>query len=737
MTSISYCEPSATWLLETSSASYGLVLAGPNRLPAHLHWGPKLGHGTLAAMARAGELMANAQLSWAEEDRLEYTGWGGRRYDEPSLKVDFADGGRAIEWRCADGRVEDEDGSSVLVLTLEDLAYPLVVDLYYRVFADTDVIERWARVRNTGNEAAFVVRQSHSANWWLPVRPSWRLTYLYGGWGTEGRVAEIPLQGAKAVLESRRGTTSHEAQPFFALDAGDAGEDCGEVWSGQLAWSGSWKLVAERTAGGYVHVSAGWNDFDAPLSVGPGEELVLPVFTGLYSAGGFGAMSRAWHAYELGHVLARSSRQLASPSFPKATTGAASTASGKKETEVAALRPVLYNSWEATTFNVSEEGQAHLAELAAAIGCEVFVVDDGWFVGRTSDRAGLGDWRADPVKFPRGLGPLVQRVKNLGMRFGIWVEPEMVNPDSELYRAHPEWVFHFPKRSRTEKRNQLVLNFARQDVAEWAHQALDSLLSEHDISFVKWDMNRHFSEPGWPDEVGHNPERAWVKHTENLYAILDRLRSAHPGVDFESCSGGGGRVDIGILSRVQQVWTSDNTDAWDRVAIQEGFSYAHAPIAMMAWVTDSPNPLTGRRLPLSYRFHVAMSGSLGIGGNLNEWSGAELDEARELVARYKAARHVVQHGLLYRLASTRQGDLGAVQFVSRDGQEVVVLAWTGVRRYGPWPLRLRLKALERTASYRDKRSGEVRSGADLIDLDLALPPGQDWVSLFAHLERQA
>lgn len=736
MTSISNCEDAGTWLLETPASCYGIFLAGPHKLPVNLHWGPKLGHGSLAAMSRAGELMANAQLSWSEEQRLEYTGWGGRRYDEPSLKVDFPDGGRAIEWRHTESRVEDEDGSSVLVLTLKDLLYPLTAELYYRVFAGSDVIERWARVSNTGSEGTFVARQSFSANWWLPVRPSWRLTYLHGGWGTEFRVAEEALAGAKVVLESRRGTTSHEAQPFFALDAGDAGEDYGELWSGQLAWSGSWKVVAERTAAGYAHVTGGWNDFDAPLEVGPGQELVLPVFAGAFTEGGFGAMSRAWHAYELAHVLARPARRLPSPSFPKAKADLPSAPAPGAEPSLPALRPVLYNSWEATAFDVTEEGQARLAELAAGIGCELFVLDDGWFVGRTSDRSGLGDWRFDPAKFPRGLANLIERVKSLGMGFGIWVEPEMVNPDSDLYRAHPDWVFHFPGRSRSEKRNQLVLNFARQDVAEWAYNTIDRLLTENDISFVKWDMNRHISEPGWPEEVGHNPERAWVKYTENLYAVLERLRSAHPKVDFESCSGGGGRVDLGILARVQQVWTSDNTDAWDRVAIQEGFSYAHAPLAMMAWVTDSPNPLTRRPLPLSYRFHVAMAGSLGIGGNLSEWSQAELAEARELVSLYKAARHVVQHGWLYRIASTRHRDLGAVQYVSRDGREVVALAWTGVRRYGPWPSRLRLKGLDREATYRDRVRGEAHFGAELTDLGLALPPGQDWVSLFAHLERQ-
>src|SRR6202050_3123419 len=322
------------------------------------------------------------------------------------------------------------------------------------------------------------------------------------------------------------------------------------------------------------------------------------------------------------------------------------------------LRPVLYNSWEATGFAVSEDGQARLAELAAQIGVECFVVDDGWFAGRNNDRAGLGDWTPDPMKFPRGLTPLIERVKALGMGVGLWVEPEMVNPDSDLYRAHPDWVYHFANRARTQRRNQLVLNLARPDVADWVFRTLDGLLSANDIGFVKWDMNRPFAEPGWPEQAGRNPERIWTEHVRNLYAILDGLRAAHPGTDFESCSGGGGRVDLGILGRVQQVWTSDNTDAWDRVAIQEGFTQVYPAQVMAAWVTDSPNFLTGRRLPLSFRFHVATAGALGIGGDLLRWDPAELAEAARLVAVYKEIRPVIPAGGLLRVASARTDPVG-------------------------------------------------------------------------------
>jgi len=729
MSEVSFDESSSTWLLRMAGSSYGIGLAGERRLPRHLHWGRALDHKAL------GEIGTELERSGrGDEEPLEYVAWGGLRYDEPSLKVEYADGTRAIEWQLIDSEVGREGAATTLALKLADLAYPLTAELCYRIFDGSDVLERWARLAHVGEAGTIVVHQAHSANWWMPERGRWRLTYLHGGWGRETQPVERALVPGKTALESRRGVTSHQLQPFFALDAeGTASEVHGEVFSGQLAWSGSWKLVIETTADGNVHVSGGLNDFDAPYELAPGTVLVLPVFAGCYTSQGFGAMSRTWHDYELRHVLSHRSRLGGSPSFP------APVAPGRVEPtgDLPPLRPVLYNSWEATEFSVSEKREAELAEVAAEIGVELFVLDDGWFVGRSDERAGLGDWTVDFEKFPGGLGPLVERVTKLGMGFGLWVEPEMVNPDSNLYRAHPDWPYHFANRSRTESRNQLVLNLGRDDVADWVFATVDRLLSEQNISFIKWDMNRSFSEPGWPEKVGSNPERAWVDHVRNLYDILDRLRAAHPRVAFESCSSGGGRADLGILSRTEQVWTSDNTDAWDRIAIQEGFSYAHAPIAMAAWVTDSPNVHTGRQLPLRYRFHVAMAASLGIGGNLTEWSSAELAEAKALVATYKALRPTVQHGRSYRLASTRTGTLGAVEYISRDGTDVVVLAWTGVRRFRPTlpSHRVRLAGLEPSALYRDLETGRSYLGAVLEEIGVHFPDAADFSSMLLRLAR--
>jgi alpha-galactosidase len=296
------------------------------------------------------------------------------------------------------------------------------------------------------------------------------------------------------------------------------------------------------------------------------------------------------------------------------------------------------------------------------------------------------------------------------MKFGIWVEPEMVNPDSDLYRAHPDWVQYQTGRKRTEFRNQLVLNLAREDVREYLWEQLDALLSSAPIDYVKWDFNRCFSDAGWPGD--RYPQRLWVGHVRAVYDLLDRLRGVHPGVAFESCSGGGGRIDLGMLGRTDQVWTSDNTDPLDRLAIQEGFSQLHPARVMAAWVTDSPNvQLNGRISSLRFRFVSAMAGVLGIGGDLTRWTGPELAEAREWVALYKEIRPLVQRGDLYRLRAPR-GGLSAVQYVL--GDDTVVLVWLQAQHHGEPVPALRLRGLDPAASYECRETGEVHRGAVLL-----------------------
>jgi alpha-galactosidase len=313
----------------------------------------------------------------------------------------------------------------------------------------------------------------------------------------------------------------------------------------------------------------------------------------------------------------------------------------------------------------------------------------------------------------------------------------MVNPDSDLYRAHPDWVLHFPHRQRTELRQQLVLNLARPDVAEWMFGWLDELVGAHDIDFLKWDMNRPLTEAGWPDEGALGGDRLWLSYVDNLYHVLDRLRARHPGLRIQSCSSGGGRVDLGILRRTDEVWPSDNTDALDRLRIQDGYGQLYPITTMGAWVTDVPNFLTGRTVPLRFRFHVAMAGALAIGGDLPEWTDEELAEAARWVALYRRIAPVVQHGDLYRLLPP-DGPAGLVasQYVAADGAQAVVFCWLPAPHFGRAVPVVRLRGLDPAARYCDEETGEVHHGAVLLGHGLrpTLPPG-DYASAVIHLTR--
>ncbi|WP_329126016.1 alpha-galactosidase [Streptomyces sp. NBC_01465] len=673
---IEFGDNGRTWVLSGAGVSYALHLTEHDEL-LHLHWGPRI------SLADAEELAAEPppRASGFEsplDGREEYPVEGGARFVRPALSVRTAQV-RGTEWRFADSSVDGDE----LRLRFVDGVHGLGITLHYRVRDDFDVIERWVTVAHQGDGPAVEVLRADGATWTLPVRDGWRLSQLHGRWAAESRLVRSDLTYGEKVLSSRRGHTGHQHLPWVALDAEGATEDHGQVYGCALAWSGSWRIAVQQLPDGAVQINGGAGYDDSGLVLlAAGESYTSPVFAGLWSEHGFGGASRAWHAWQLAHVIP----------------------------DAGEVRPVLYNSWEATTFDISEDQQRALARRAAEMGVELFVVDDAWFGKRVSDRAGLGDWTPNPDRFPGGLKPLADEVHSLGMQFGIWVEPEMVNPDSDLYRAHPDWVQHHPGRRRTEFRNQLVLNLARKDVRECLWEQLDALLSSAPIDYVKWDFNRCFTDAGWPGEP--YPQKLWVEHVAGLYALLDRLRAAHPGVAFESCSGGGGRIDLGILSRTDQVWTSDNTDPLDRLAIQDGFSQIHPARVMAAWVTDSPNTqLNGRISSLRFRFVSAMAGVLGVGGDLTEWSEEERAEARGWVELYKKIRPVVQGGELHRLRAP-EGGLSAVQYVR--GDDVVVLAWLQAQHYGEQPPAVRLKGIDPAAAYECLETGAVHRGSVLL-----------------------
>jgi alpha-galactosidase len=705
---IQYIESRKLFLLTTRDSSYAMGV-DPNGELQHLYWG--------APLWRADDVPAAAprrELSSFDPppmlEREEFPAWGGTRYYEPALKLTRADGVRDVVLRYLSHQIRENS----LDITLKDVRDDIRAVLHYRVYPDHGILERRVTIVNKTSQP-LMLESAQSATWNLPAGEGYQLTYLTGRWVAETQVNHEAIHQGMKVLESRKGHTSHNINPWFAIDAGDAGEEHGSVWFGALAWSGNWRITVEQTPYRQVRVTGGLNTFDFAYPLKPGESLDTPAFYAGYSAHGFGAASRLLHRFEREQI---------------APGGLSSR-----------LRPVLYNSWEATTFNVNEAGQTLLADTAAKLGVELFVMDDGWFGKRNNDRAGLGDWTVNPQKFPQGLKGLIDHVNSLGMDFGLWVEPEMVNPDSDLYRAHPDWAIHFPDRPRSELRNQLVLNLARTDVREYIFGVLDKLATENNIKYFKWDMNRPLAEPGWEDEPVAEQRKLWVDYVHNLYEILDRLRAKHPKLEIESCSGGGGRLDLGILRRVEEVWASDNTEAYDRLRIQEGFTQAYAPKFMSSWVTDVPN-MNGRSTPLQYRFLVAMQGALGIGANLTKFSAADTMLATKMIATYKRIRSTVQQGDLYRLYSPRTGDVTANQYVAADGRQSVLFVFRHSQEYSTSPPAIHLQGLDPRAVYRlesiDGKLVESQpqlSGAYLMQAGLNVALRGDFDSTAVILEK--
>ena len=637
-----------------------------------IYWGGRIGANDQIAAPHTSQGWASFDTSYNNTPQ-EYAGWGAGLFEEPALKVTFADGNRDLVLHYASSSKPDNapDGQALDVV-LKDINRAVTVTLHYWMDPETGILARWATIENHEPRPIMIEQAAAAA---YSLNPGhYTLNYLSGRWAGEWNLNSEPVLPGQRILESRRGSTGHQMNPWFAIGREAATEENGETWFGALAWSGSWRIVVERDQLDHVRVTSGFNPFDFGYLLKPGEKLESPVAYAGYTKFGMGGASRLLNHFTITHVL---------PGAPNPRP-----------------RPVIYNSWEATEFAVTEAGQEALAEKAASLGIDRFVMDDGWFGQRKDDHAGLGDWYVNKEKFPNGLKPLIDKVHSLTMDFGLWVEPEMVNPDSDLYRAHPDWVLNFPGRPRTEQRNQMVLNLARKDVRDYVYGFLDKLLKENQIVFLKWDYNRNWTEPGWDQLPPEEQKKVYVEYVRNLYSILDELRKKHPKVEIESCSGGGGRVDLGILHRTDEVWPSDNTDPFDRLTQQDGFTRAYPAQVMMAWVTDGPHDPNGRNTSRTYAFLSAMQGSLGIGGNLTKWSDEDLATARRLIAAYKQVQKTITQGELYRLISPTNGsEFAATETVAPDQSQAVFFTFVHSTQQGRKFPRLQLLGLDPAAIY--------------------------------------
>ena len=669
------------FVLETKNTHYvlGVDKFGYNH---HIHWGKKCSADDYFIKDIGDE---NSNHSMLDNFKQELTPFGKTLYRDCTVKAHFADNCREINLKF-DGYEADEN---TLKLNFSDVYYPLSITLNYEIYDDCDIITRWTTVKNNGDEPIYFDKL-FSAELSLPSKKPYTFKNTNGAWGAEFAQTSTTLEGGSFVSESRRGTSGHNQSPYFIAHQ-NADEKSGDVYFAALAYSGSFKVEADRDLFGTTRVILGMNDFDFLFLLKSGEGFETPkVFCGYTQ--GFGEMSRQMHKFAINNVLPKSFNDKP--------------------------LPVLYNSWEATEFDVSCQSQTALAEIASKIGVELFVMDDGWFGKRNNDRAGLGDWFVNKDKFPNGLDELINNVNELGMDFGIWVEPEMVNKDSDLFRAHPDWAYHYDTRQACELRNQLVLNMTRSDVQEYIFNCLNDLLSSHNIKYVKWDMNRPFSETG--AENLECPQMLWYLHTKAVYDIVDKLKALHPDVAIESCSSGGGRSDYGALMHFDQVWTSDNTDAIDRMVIQKGYSLLRPAKTMRAWVTDINwynKPCT-----LDFRFNIAMQGALGIGGDLTKYSEKDLEICKKNIALYKQIRELVQFGKLYRNMDIDEDEILFNQYVNDEKtKSVAFIAANGTRFYKK-AVPMLFDGLDETKRYTLTINNEAyeKSGAYLMNVGIEL-----------------
>lgn len=684
------------FLLNTNNTSYVIAIQDA-KYPTCIYWGRRIESiSDFIDLVPETSYSNNTNL---QQLREECSSFGELRVKETSLKLLFADGVRDFRYTC-DTVVED----NLLKIILKDINYPVQVTLYYKIYEDADIIEKWRTITNTGDDVIKVER-FYSAEYSLPETGYESINYN-GHWGAEFQLHSEAVSCGKKVYESLYGLTGHSASPFFALH-NQATEDNGEVFFGVLKYSGNFKTVVEATSYDYTNVLIGISDTDFEWNLQPKETFTTPSACSGYTNQGFTGMSNLLSAFARNHVMPRT---LANKPLP-----------------------VLYNSWYSTLFDVRCEDQIALARKAAELGVELFVVDDGWFAGRTDDTAGLGDWYVDEVKFPEGLAPLIQQVNELGMKFGLWIEPEMTNPNSELYRKHPDWIYLYKTREIKMGRNQYMLDLTNPEVILYLIECFDKLLSENNIEYIKWDMNRYISETASASLPISEYKSISFRNTLGVYQIIQALRAKHPEVEFEACASGGGRVDYGSMQYFDEYWPSDNTDPIDRLYMQESYSYLYPIKYMRAWLTD--DCLDKREVPLEFFMHSAMCGVLGIGTNINETEPEKLDQIKEFIRAYKEVRNTIQMGRVYRLRSLHKGYLHAVQYTAE--QQSVVFIFLLHEMYGKTMHTVKPKGLEADALYRYEVDGcsHTKSGAYLMGMGLSIKLTGDYASKMLVFEK--
>ncbi len=576
---------------------------------------------------------------------------------------------------------EEPEEAETLCITLKDPRTGLAAYLCFTLYTGRPVLTASVRYVNEGTAALTMLRAGSVC---LALNGRWDMLHLEGAWAKERKPERIAPARLTRSISSARGASGHEHNPFAALAVPDATEFAGECLGVNLVYSGDFEIAVDENAYNTTRVVAGLNPRTLEWHLAPGEALQAPEAVCVWSDAGLNGMSQAYHALYRERLCRGTWRD--------------------RE------RPILINNWEATYFNFNHEKIMDIARAAAKAGIELFVLDDGWFGKRDLDNSSLGDWVVDRRKLPDGLEKLVQDVNDLGMMFGLWFEPEMVSPDSDLYRAHPDWCLHAEGRARTTARQQLILDMSRTDVQDYIIDAVSAILRSANIRYVKWDMNRNFKEAGSALLTDGREGEIAHRYMLGVYRVMEEITSAFPDVLFEGCSGGGGRFDPGMLYYMPQFWTSDDTDAVERIGIQYGTSYCYPAATMGAHVSACPNHQVGRVTSMRMRGDVALGGNFGYELDLSTQTEEDMEEICRQVAQVKKLRSTVSKGDFTRLQSPFGSDVAAWQFT--DEKRVILCVYRILARPNPAPVHIRLRNVP--AGEYVAEDGSVVDGSDLM-----------------------
>lgn len=711
MRMIRFDEKNKVFLLNTEHTSYGIALTD-DRYVCHLYYGSRLEETDLRYLLREDEgpftPSSNKREtgSFLDSAPMEYPESGMGDYRESALRIRSAAGYRASELvyegyeiMAGKPRLEGlpatwgaDSACGTLKIYCRDQLLGMKVTLLYSVFQDSDALTRSAIIENEGKEP-FYIEKALSACLDMDDR-GFEVMGLFGSWARERRIQRIPLGYGRQNIASFRGESSHQEHPFLALVTPETTQDTGEVYAMNFVYSGNFIAQAEKSQFDSVRMTMGIHPEGFTWKLEPGESFTAPEVVMVYSSEGLGKMTRTFHDLYRNHLIR-------SPWLHR-------------------KRPILINNWEATYFDFDEKKLLEIAEDASELGIEMLVMDDGWFGKRSNDDSSLGDWRVNEEKIRGGLNSLVENVKKLGMKFGIWIEPEMISPDSELYRQHPDWALQVPGRDITQSRAQYVLDLSREEVADGVYEMIAEVLHSADISYVKWDMNRQLATMGsyaWPaDRQGE----LYHRYMLGVYRMQERLLADFPDLLLENCSGGGARFDAGMLYYSPQIWCSDDTDAVERLAIQEGTALIYPVSAMGAHVSVCPNHTVGRVTPFVTRGHVALSGTFGYELDITKLTDEEKAIVKAQTAEYHKYNDLIREGDYYRMESyTENKDRDSWMIVSKEKDRALVFCvqvLSGANRKSRF---LRLKGLDPDRRY--VADGREYQGSTLMRAGLRIP----------------